>query len=1615
MRATARKWLQRTEHVLVPVALLIAFLGSFVAGILLHLPLPPSKRAATRIVMEQVSQAIRGSIEIERISRLHLGGVEAVGVTIRDPDGETVLFAPRLRARANLLPIALSFLPWSPRAEVPVTWIRAEHIDVVFRQDADGTVTLGTTFLEPVRPTEPPPTKPAAPARPLVVDLMSIEIGTIAAKGGLGGLSPLDWQARTVRGAVRIAPEGVRIDTGSFPIAFDNILEKPVHATVDYHFRSPMLMWSGVLANYRDLSLSGRVQLNGNNLLVDLDLPRTEPQALAPFLPEGVVLADPVEGRIEAHGPLPVLDTHVRLISDRMLLDSTGDLTLSPRVRTDFDVDLRRVDLRKILPEAPQTEVDADLRVRLFVDGEGQPRARLTGDISPTVLLGVPVPGMDVDVLVDAKGASGLAHVHEMGMPVRTDFTFTPSEGLRVTAVTNVPSLSSVPRLQRAVSGYAVAKLEGTYHEGEVDAKVTVSAGNLLRDGVRLGSANVELQLTGPPEQLRMNAIVHGRGAGVGDVRWDGLDAFVQGPIRTPHVRVHLQDKTLPNVTAAASLDTRQRLAARAVDLKLEQGREVMEAKTDLIEVRNGIVDLGALSIDGLGDPIDAVAAVGPNGFDVRVVSDGIDLDRLTYFLPIPGPRLSGMVGLDVDIRNIGEESHGCVRLDVREGKVHTQLPVSGIDTSIRAQFTGRHVDVHADMAVGALQELPAPGPDDIGMCLPAQSKPREGVVAARATASLTLAGPPLEASSWKDATGTGRLVELGLDLDRIQAAYGDLVGMANEVVSVSIPALQGSVSLKGDVVRDHPDRLPAWTLTATTRGVQVELPDDSAVTKVKADVYASASIDSVGTLLATMCVRNNPASLAGEACNPSDESVLASMGLLAAIDYRRLVDDPRSWKQVLYKTQLQGSVVVHDRWMDALLLPLTLTTQIPVDVGHASAVVGFRGTVLAPQIDYRVNIARFGALEPGWRAPVSICAKGQYNGDKAWMHAELRRTQESQTADAVCSLSPDVPVTSLGSLDAAVVVAWQDVLAWNSLPRVPWVASAKAVVHDFELRDVPALAEHGISGRSRLTASIKDLGAKPEFDVQLGIEALRTGATVDYDQSHIRVHADASGLQGSLALIDVDENGNATSSMRVSVDTEQVQWSDGWWLTRDGSKPVNIAVDATRFKLGMLSPMVQPLFSYVEGELTGRAQAVWSPAEGKSRIKSMSFYVDNGAFQVPVIGQEFLQVRGLLQAADSERIFVERFQAQSLTGALEGRATIDLDDLDIEHVKASLWTKQSDKIRLTFGGMPVGDLYGTINVTVDPGDEQHDVTIEFDRVIVDLPRTDLRSVQQIDDNADIEVVPVLDSTVRSDATAARVTPWVVSLQTKTPAVLQRFDMNFSVVLPKTGRDRLVLVYPDEKTGEVSLQGHVVLYDGRIDVVGNRFDLEENNAWVIFTGDPGDPQLNVTARWDAPDGTRVFADVTGPLREPRIQFRSEPAMQQAEIFALVLFGPSTQGGGTTTVGTTEGEGTAGADVSGGVSGGVASAGINMLLQDLSPVVSTRIDTSRGQTPSPTVVVQVSRDVTAEATYVAEEATLDKTDRYLVTFDWRFLRQWSLRITRGNVGTSILDVIWQHRY
>ena len=1613
----------------------VTFLSSFVAGVLIHLPLPPSRRVATRALTVQVSKVIRGSIEVEQITRLDLAGVEASGVTIRDPNGDVVLFSPRLQAHGNLLNIGLSLMPWSDTVLIRSTWIRAEQIDLTFREGPDGVPTLSTTFLPPFKPPEPPTTKPAAPGRPVVVELVGIEIGSLAANGQLGGLKTVDWEAKSIRGSVYAGPGGVRIDTTAFPLMLRRILPEPIRTTVDYHFRPPVMMWSQIVAGYEQLVVTGNAKLDHANLELTFDLPRSPGSVLQGIVPDAIRLTDAVEGKVEAKGDLPLLEAHAVATTGQMLLDARGPVRLAPEFLADLQVTVKRLNLSEVVVGAPPTDLSADAKVAVVLGDDALPRFRVQGKTEPTVFLDVPLPAADVEALVDAGGVTGTALLHEPGMVVQADFSVSEAGEVRFAAVTNVPSLLEVPRLNRIAGGYAVARVEGTYQSGRLDATLTADAGNLTREGVRLGTADVTARATGKLDDLEVDATAFGGQVRAAGLEWRKFDASARGPVRAPSVRVTLSDEHTPNVVAKAGLRLGDGLRAQNVVVTLDKAGESVEARTSGIELRGAVVDFGAVAIDGLGEPVDGVVRVSPRGFDVRLVSDGVALDKLSRVLGVDTPRLEGEAALDVDLRNVNDETHGCARIDVSDARVEL---FDAVDFSMRALFAGTHVEVDTGLSVGGTKKGDVTA-GSVGACLPARPVRGEGMLEARATANLALRGSPVLPASWKEATGTARLVHLMVSLDRV----GRYLNLFQAIMpDLELPAVGGTIFAQGDVVRDDTSGPPAWTLAASTKALSVGLGKGNETKSIHgADLFAFASMHQGGLLTTSMCVRDDNGAFDSEPCDPRETNVLASVGLLAELDYPALFDEPSRWRRILEEAKLDARVVVHNRPVSALLRPLPIEGPLPVDAARASASVTLRGTYAEPSLDYRIQLLDAGVTDPDWRAPATVCAQGSYDGSLVVLNADLRRrgaAVENVDLEALChqpaapTNTPEgrgAPFASMGMVSANLQLAWQDVLAMWGRGKIPWLANVNASIYGFELSDVPLFADSGISGRLRLSGGVAGLGAHPVFGVQAEVDGLNTGDGFVYERSHLETHTDETGFSGKLVLSAPDSAGVPVDRLTLDVKTEQLKWADGWYPTQDGSKPVRVELQADRFKIAVLSPLFHPVLSYVDGEVRGLAHVVWSPEDGKSTVEKAYLELQHGAFQIPTIGQEFLDVSGMVQAAGSNRLYVERFTARSLSGAIVARANIDLDGFDIAHVGASLSTNRDNQIRLTFEGIPVGDLWGDVFVAIEPRKDRYDATVEFKDIHLDLTDTDLRTVQNLDPNPDVEVVPSPEAlSVKRDASSPfgglggfsdpreeqkGPKPWHVTLRTRNPAILKRTGMNFMLVTPPEQRDVPTLVYPDPATGEATLVGHVILYDGRVDVLGKFFDLEENKARVIFEGDPGNPMLNVTARWDASDGTRVYADVTGPLRDPRVQLRSDPAKPQSEILAMILFGAqASEASGTTETGPQSGENKSAAA---GVGGGVAAAGINMLLEDLSPVnISTRIDTSRGQTPSPTLVVEVSRDVTAEATYVAEQ-TLDQSDRYFLTFDWRFMRQWSLRVTRGNAGTSILDVIWQHRY
>ena len=208
------------------------------------------------------------------------------------------------------------------------------------------------------------------------------------------------------------------------------------------------------------------------------------------------------------------------------------------------------------------------------------------------------------------------------------------------------------------------------------------------------------------------------------------------------------------------------------------------------------------------------------------------------------------------------------------------------------------------------------------------------------------------------------------------------------------------------------------------------------------------------------------------------------------------------------------------------------------------------------------------------------------------------------------------------------------------------------------------------------------------------------------------------------------------------------------------------------------------------------------------------------------------------------------------------------------------------------------------------------------------------------------------------------------------------------------------------------MSGQIRVTRGKLEVQGRRFEIEKGS--VTFVGDdPANPHILVTAAWNAPDGTRVFADFVGPLKTGKIRLRSEPSRPQNEIFALIMFG-TVEGSSSTPYPTQQ---PSGATRAGVMAGGFATQGLSKGLDELTGLdVQTRIDTSRAANPRPEIEVQIAKDLSVQLGYViGTPAPGTNPDRTWITLDYRFLRKWSMESTFGDQGSSIVDFLWQYRY
>jgi translocation and assembly module TamB len=201
---------------------------------------------------------------------------------------------------------------------------------------------------------------------------------------------------------------------------------------------------------------------------------------------------------------------------------------------------------------------------------------------------------------------------------------------------------------------------------------------------------------------------------------------------------------------------------------------------------------------------------------------------------------------------------------------------------------------------------------------------------------------------------------------------------------------------------------------------------------------------------------------------------------------------------------------------------------------------------------------------------------------------------------------------------------------------------------------------------------------------------------------------------------------------------------------------------------------------------------------------------------------------------------------------------------------------------------------------------------------------------------------------------------------------------------------------------ETHLAGDIRGVRGWYAFQGKKFTLEE--ADVRFSGQGFDPVLDVVAIHEAGEYL-VRLRVGGTMTKPTLTLASEPALDQADVLAVLLFGaPANRLSGEQSAGLRE--------QALGIAGGYVASELRQSVANALGVDDLQFDT--GTTGLADAKVSVGK-------YVAKDIFVSLAHRFgaqggeEVRVEYRFRPNWSLETNTDTLGRSGVDLFWKRRY
>ncbi|RLB61045.1 MAG: hypothetical protein DRI90_12295, partial [Deltaproteobacteria bacterium] len=1473
-----RRWLVRAAS---GVGLLVIFVASLLAGLVLHMNTRPARRVAQQGANWLFRAQFAGQIVVGEVERLTPRALRVTQFTATEPRGGEVLTAQAIRLRGPWL-LDLLRLGLAGRGTLSLDYVRVERASLELEIGPQKSLTLADAFGP--RPKahksedEPSRSEPADVA----LDLAHIELGEVRVHGSLGAAVPIDALVSRLLARFRISPEGLALDVKRTSLREHELLGAATSGTADYHLVAVaepqrLGMWGTFSGHVGTLELGTTVIFDDGRLSVTLDLPRVGAEELRPWLPARP-LTEAVSASARFDGVPPLFDLAGEVQLPAMGPVPSGELAMRGRLRigdepmADVQLAVEHLNAQLFGSDLPATSLTARARLRANLAGDDtELRAQIR--TASSVIGGEPIPPVEGVVAYARAGIEAYLRVAEDGLPIGAELAYRADAGLRFAARAHAPELASVPRLRRLLATWAGAGVArgrvallalGEVHDGVADIAIdsTVIGASWPCRGTcakaQLSGAHIATRIRGELDDLQLEAAIVGGGLTLGGERFDSFRVHAQGPIAAPSVRAVAIDARQRKLEALAVVEP-AKATVRNVSLSVGRGGTVLKGRIAQVTASGGAVRIDGVSVHGgTGGKLEGSLQVKNQELVGKLVGAGIDLEPLARLLDLPYP-LTGVANVDIDLSRDETGRHGHAKLTIQDAGM---LVISGVNLELEAQFDGQRVrpEVKLSLVSEALSDA-------------TKDDPCAGTIATIGfeKADGTIIGPLLSAATWREVSGSGTLT-LGQIKLRCLAEVWD---QFDPTRPIPFERIDGIVDGSLELARRPQQRLPSLkNIQLRTEGLALALrrpaPDaPPSWSTDRLDLALGGAIDGVSgeTSFDVRLLSSEPKE-AGAPPAAASGSELARLYGGIELDLDGLLSGGPKARDALVDGPARITGEVGRR-------PIQHWTALPVPIGeHLGSVAGdielsayLEGTLRRPALAVR---ARGHSLAPAtteaagggqWALPVDLDLLANYYDGTGRLEGSVSY-KNRQIASLDGTLEGNPSARRLGQFDDR------------------WTGSLTAELTALPLDSLPALARAGVSGALSGRLALQDLRSDaPGLNVDLDVADLSFDRGVTFDRATFRAHPVGDGRDGVIAVqseLDVRGGGGLRFAGYGSLN-----WRDGLVPQMNLEAPAAMLVTADRFPVRTALPLMSEPVSRLGGQLDGAIRITHHELLDRVLSIDADMTLSNGIVHMPGLGQELHDVNARLTSTPN-LIRIEDITASAARGRSEGWMVIQLDGTTIKTVTGSFTVPETEQIPLAVQGVPLGTASGRLILSIQNRPEEVDVRLTAAQLRVRLPASSSNRVQPLADHPDVvlshSLRPPKDAEGSQRGSPYGLTVTLVDAQVDSGSLRIQFG---------TEPDKPIRMDTDG-----SLSGELGLSDGELNLLGKVFEIDRGLVRLRHQ-EPGNPYVNVTSHWNAPDGSIVYCDYEGllkPIAREKIRFRSNPPRTEQEIVSLLILG-----------------------------------------------------------------------------------------------------------------------------